>query len=243
MLTVCKPKVLVGCTKPIAGSWFRRGSKVQPLKLASSVSTPLFLNFIELSLSSISADNFQPHGFYHLMFAKSGQKGHFSVCIRQVYNRWRNLHQLLYNIFYFNTDVLVFAHKIFKNEIVSINKTLIHSKHFWKRYLYLVEYSTGVVGGSLTSKLLKAMRVFRVQLAFIADATLHYKTSLLLKRQDVITMGVVSYTQSPWLLTYPIPVHASGYLSQYYFIRYLYYLRSAGLAARNTELLSLWINF
>ena len=60
-----------------------------------------------------------------------------------------------------------------------------------------MEYSTGVIGGSLTSKLLKAMRVFRVQLAFIADATLHYKTSLLLKRQDVITMGVVSYTQNP----------------------------------------------
>ena len=242
LINTPKPKLLTAQTRPKKSSWFRKGSKAQPIKLAKLTSASLFLNFINLSLSPISTDDFQPHGFHKLVFAKSGRSGHFSICTRQVYNRWNNIHQLLFNVFYFSTDVIVFGHKFFKNEIVSLNRAVINSKHFWKRYLNLVEYSTGVVGGSLTSKLLKAMRVFKIQLAFVADATLHYKTSLLLKRQDVITIGVVSYTQNPWLFTYPIPVHANGYLSQYYFIRYIYCMKQTGLSARNAEILSLWVS-
>ena len=75
--------------------------------------------------------------------------------------------------------------------------------------------------------------------AFVSDLRYHYRSAMFLKKQSVYTLGLTPYSSDPWLLHYPIPVASDTLLTQYFFIKLLFFIRAKSHTSYFNKLLSL----
>jgi|688.fasta_scaffold50923_4 hypothetical protein len=177
------------------------------------------------------------------MFMDHSSGGSITLNLKRSFMRWQGMYSLLYNVFYYNNDLLVFGHKFFKMDILALNTLSgVSLKAFFKyssTFYYLKESSYG----SANDRLIHVLKNFKIHTAFISDLTNHEKTSVNLRKCRVYTIGVISFGSNPWVLSYPLPVQSNGLFSQYYFIRYLYHIQQQAASARYDQLKLFWSNF
>lgn len=202
----------------------------------------LFKMFMTLGLNPY-AEYTRPHAIFNIMFMDHSGHGSITLNLKRCYMRWQGTYALLYNLFYYNHDVVVFGHKIFRIDILAINTVTSPSlKHLFKHITPFYNLRDSLFGSNI-DHLITAVKVFKVQTAFVSDSTNHEKMSINLKKCDVYTLGIIPFASNPWVLSYPIPVHASGLFTQYYFIRYIYHIQQQASFAGFNQLYSIWTRF
>ena len=215
----------------------------QSRQMSKSVSNLfLFKIFINLNLNPYST-YMRPHAVFNIMFMDHSSHGSVTLNLKRSFMRWQGMYSLLYNVFYYSNELLIFGHKFFKTDILALN-TLggISLKTFFKYsavFYYLKESSYG----STTDRLIHVLKNFRIQTAFISDLTNHEKTSVNLRKCRIYTIGIIGFGSNPWVLSYPLPIQANGLFTQYYFIRYLYHIQQQSASARYDQLRLFWAKF
>lgn len=198
--------------------------------------------FIVLSLNPYVKYT-RPHAFFNIMFMDHNRVGSFTFNLKRCYMRWSGSYVLLYNLFYYNHNILIFGHKIFRVDILALNTlTCPPSKFFFKHATPFYNFKDSIYGSTMDN-LIKVLKAFKLQTAFISDLTNHEKTAVSLKKADVYTVGIVPFSTNPWVVSYPIPVHSSGMFTQYYFIRYIYHVQQQASFSRFDQLKNLWSRF
>jgi hypothetical protein len=203
----------------------------------------LNLNFFSTVIghSLTSYTNFtKPHGNFLLLFMDHNRYGSFTLNLKRCYSRWQNTYALVYNIFYYNYNLNVFGHKIFKFDILTLNTTVdITSLNLYK-YTLLFHYFKDSIYGSNLVKVMKSVHTLQIETAFITDLMNNEKMARNLKVCDVYTVGIVAFNDDPWSVSYPVPVHANGLFTQYYFIRYIYHMKQNALLSRYEQYIKIW---
>lgn len=146
---------------------------------------------------------------------------------------------LLYNLFYYEHKIILFGSKIFKLDILSLNSASGGGLTTFFKYPILFFLLKESLYGANLVKSFDAIKLFNFETAFISDLTNNEKMARNLKTCNIYTIGIVACTEDPWTVSYPIPVHANGLFSQYYFIRYLYYIQQNASYSRYKKLLKL----
>lgn len=217
----------------------------------SSKSTPnnnnrvKFLNLhffaIVINQSITSYTNFtKPHGNFLLLFMDHNRYGSFTLNLKRCYSRWQNTYALIYNIFYYNYNLNVFGHKIFKFDILTLNNTTNASSLNLYKYTFLFHYFKDSIYGSNLVKVMSSVQTLQIETAFISDLANNEKMARNLKICDVYTVGIVAFGDDPWAVSYPVPVHANGLFTQYYFIRYIYHMKQNASLSRYDQYRKIW---
>ena len=217
--------------------------KNTPLKI-ENFNTPLKTNFVKAP----KADTLRLF-FLYLAFANGGSDSSYVIhaywrpfFIRgfgsnvspyidpmKLIQRWTHTYHLLYNLFYNQSQMLVFSNKTLRTESSAFNWTqpVIHSSLF--RYstpfFWLKNNSYGndilVMYNKLSDRGLEA--------SFVTDTRYHQQTVFFLRKCGIYTIGLVAYTANPWLLHYPLPVASSTLFTQYFFLKYVIYMKRSAL--------------
>lgn len=202
----------------------------------------IFFTFMSLSMAPYSKYS-RPHTFFTLLFMDHNRYGSFTLNLKRCYMRWIGTYSLLYNLFYYNHDVIIFGHKIFRIDILAINTVTCKKLNTMSKYSTLFNQFRESLYGANVVDLMYDVDTFEIETAFITDMTSLEKLATNLQVCDVYTIGIVSFADNPWAVAYPVPVHSNGLFTQYYFIRQLYHLQQNSAYTRFINLKNLWTNF
>lgn len=213
--------------------------KMQSKEVSGGFCLNIFSNFIVLSLAPHSR-YMVPHAQFKLLFTGVNSDGACTLNLKRCFMRWQLTHKLLYNFIYYENSFIVFGHKIFKLDIIALNTGTINigSTHF--KYAHVFHQFRDSLYGSNIDRVLECLETFNMEVAVLSDMANNAKIANNLQTANIYTLGLISFADNPWLVTYPIPVHANGLFTQYYFIRYLHHIQQAASGSKFNELLALW---
>lgn len=235
--TVHKPALLQNYSKPY--------SDLLPLQKTSfrknfnNITLNMFFIFITINNTPF-ANYIRTHAGFQLLFMSHNRGGSFTLNLKKCYNRWSNTHALLYNLFYYEHRLMIFGNKIFKIDILALSSFFCKTwTTFFKYPLLFYSLKESIYSHNVV-KLMDTVQTFKFESAFVSDLTSSEKMARNLKTCSIYTLGIVSCSDNPWLVSYPVPVTANGLFAQYYFIRYLYHIQQNAAYSRYTQLAKIW---
>jgi hypothetical protein len=153
------------------------------------------------------------------------------------------MYYFLFNLFYFDTELMVFGTSFFKKELLSFNWKVTNSLKFIWRYtlpfLYLRSNKITDYGYYVFNKL----RLSGLRTAFVVDVMYHSKTLYYLHRSHFYTLGVVPTNVSAFSVNFAVPTAVDSVFSQLFFIRFVIKVRRAVNIRRYNSLRSDWLGF
>lgn len=137
---------------------------------------------------------------------------------------WFNSFSFIYNIFYFNLSPLIFGSYAFKKEILAFNWKFFHADIvLWKFSFSFFIFKTN----SFSKKIdffYKKIYTLGVDFLFITDALYHVKNLYYFNKYKIFTLGLVSGTMDPWLVSFAVPGLVSGSLTEFFFLKNIVFL-------------------
>ena len=156
----------------------------------------IFFTFMSLSMTPYSKYA-RPHTFFTLLFMDHNKLGSFTLNLKRCYMRWCGTYSLLYNLFYYNHDVTIFGHKVFRVDILAINAVSCKKLNTSFKYATMFNQFRDSIYGSNIIDLVGAVDTFDIETAFISDMTTLEKLATNLQVCDVYTIGLVSFADNP----------------------------------------------
>ena len=193
---------------------------------------------------SKGATQYSVHADFKLwFFVCMDRKGLYNVVgLEKFYLRWKTAHSLIFNLIYFDSNVMAFTNKIFFEESLVFNWKL--SKLSYKMFKYAQEtiYTLNTPYGNSSRLLFNYMNVADTDAAIVSDAKLHEKNIFFLTRTHYYTIGLIPANYSPWRFHFPIPLLNDSLLGQFYFLNMVTRLVSYATRTRFLQNHRNWVN-
>ena len=202
---------------------------------------PLFTQYW-YSMGSKAAEEFVPHPEYRLLFMAPVSYNRFIrvLSARNHFKRWFESYNFLLNIFTVDTQLQMLPTQLFMEESLTFNWQFNKITFRLFRYAQPILYLADTRYGDLVRHKCTVLKELQVDAIIVLDIKAQEKTVRYLKENSFYLFGLVPVNYSPWLLSYPFPSMADSQAAQYYFIKYLFYLRSKALETRRKRLFNLW---
>ena len=154
--------------------------------------------------------------------------------------RWKDAYDLIFNIFYYNFNPLIFGSPFFKNQILSLNWNYNNFEvNIWKYYFSFFIFKLNNFS-SKSDFFYSKLRDLNINFFFVTDCFYHFKNLHYFKRHDYYTVGLININISPWLISYPIISFFDNFLIQLFFIKLLIYLQKQVLLIKYKFFLKIW---
>lgn len=163
------------------------------------------------------------------------------INVRKVYKKWLHTYDFLLNLFFARTCVFMFAPKAMKEEAVAFNWSYGLLPFNLFKYAAPSFFMRDVPYGEEGTRAYSKLAFTGVNVAFVADINYHKKTLFHLKSTGYFVIGLVSSNLNPWLVHYSIHAGCNTLFTQYFFIRFMAYMRQQGEFFRFTQNRSLWL--
>lgn len=156
--------------------------------------------------------------------------------------KWSHSYNLLFNLFFNQSNFLTFSNKTLKEESCAFNWTspIIHSESL--RYSTPFFWLKNNPYGSEMLSLYTKVSDRGLEAAFITDIRYHRRTLFFLRKCGVYTMGIIPYTTNPWLVHYPFPVSSSTLFTQYFFLKFVIYIKRKASYHYFAKISSYWLS-
>jgi hypothetical protein len=161
----------------------------------------------------------------------------------KIFHRWRDGLELLYNVFFYNFNSIIFSSPNFKNETLALNWNNNHfDMNLWKYYypffiFKLHKYNNR--SGFFFEKLSNS----DINFFIIVDCFYQYKNLFYLKKKNYYSVGLVSINIDPWIVTYPIIGFFENFVIQLFFFKLLILMQRRSLFFKFHHFKTLWIYF
>lgn len=163
------------------------------------------------------------------------------ISARRYFSRWVDANNLLFNLFYSGASVQMLSSNIFMEETLIFNWQ--YSSRNYKLFKYVQPYfifKDFTHGGSVHSSMLMLF-MRSLDVCIVVDVNNHKKLQGYLQKYNLYTIALVPINYSPWDVSYPIPSFSDSKLSQFYFLRWLFSIRSNAENLRYRNTLSIWL--
>ena len=222
---------------------FPQPNKLSPTSAAHTTSDlKLFTSFKSyLKLNSTSQGTINlPHASFTQFYLGYRRGGLAVLNVSKFYTRWKDVYYLLFNLFYYELEVLTFGSSFFKSELLALNwQSMSRFKFMWrytKPFLSLRPNKINIYGDFIFYRLnLLGMRV-----ALITDILYHSKTIYYLHRSSFYTLGLVPVNYNLNTVDFAIPASLDSILGQAFFIRFLSLVQQNVSVARYSLLKDFW---
>jgi hypothetical protein len=203
-------------------------------------SNKLFLNYVTAS-NTVGDLSVSVHTFYQNLFVSTlGKHNYAYVNVNKLYSRWLNLHQFLYNLFFYQTKLVLFSTKTLKLEALSFNWVSFAPDYKLFKYARPFFFFKNNPYGGKTDYFYEKLTLLGLETAFITDVRSHLRTTAFLRKHSIYTIGLVSYNINPWALHYPIPVSSSSLVIQYFIHKLIILIRQQALNQYYNRLNNFW---
>ena len=209
------------------------GSEVKMFKM--------FKTFIKLN--SNSAHNITIPHFSFKSFYMGHRRGGLTILnARKLFTRWKDIYHLLFNLFFYKLDMLIFGSSFFKSEILALNWQNMEKFKFMWRYtrpfLTLKSNKITTYGDFVFSRI--GSLGFRLSL--LIDILYHNKTIYYLHRAGFYTIGLVPVNYNMNSVNFAIPTSSDSLMAQIFFIRFTTLVKQSTLTNRYDKLKQLWLS-
>lgn len=182
---------------------------------------------IYLAFSNGSSDTSYVIHSYWKSFFITGAGKHQAPYIdpSKLVQKWNHSYNLLFNLFFNQSNFLTFSNKTLKEESSAFNwnSPIIHSESL--RYSAPFFWLKNNPYGSEMLSLYTKISDRGLEAAFVTDIRYHRRTLFFLRKCGVYTLGIIPYTANPWLVHYPFPVSSSTLFTQYFFLKFVIYIK------------------
>lgn len=176
-----------------------------------------------------SNDSYVVHREFRIMFM-SGANSNSKISLlsaRRIYQRWIKANNLLSNLFFSNSSVQVLANKTF------IEESLVFNWHYsYKNYKVFkftqpfFLFKDAAHGGYIHSAI-RLILQDKIDWLLVSDLDSHRNLIQYLQKVSFFLIGLCPVNYSPWSVSYPIPVYSDSKLTQYYFLKWVFFLKSS----------------
>lgn len=183
------------------------------------------------------------HASFAFFFIRHVAGGTSVVSIRKLFTRWKDAYLLLFNLFYYKIDLLVFGTSVFKNELLGLNwDALSRLKVSWrytKPFLFHRPNKIDRLGDWLFTRI----RIFGINSAFVLDVFYHKKTIHYLHRSGFYTIGAVPTTSHIKSVNFALPTSLDSSLTQLFFLRFTLVVKKQASGFFFNKVYSNWLSF
>ncbi len=217
----------------------KSGTRSMPVRQKSSQLWMYFLQYWSQARPKTN-DIYFIHREFRVMFMSgaSPENNYPILCAKRLYNRWVESVNLLTSLFFANSKVQMLSSKTFIEEALIFNWH--HSYKNYKLFKYsqaFVTFNDAKHGGYI-HRAIKLLFKQRADWFLIVDLDSHRNLLTYLQKASVYLVGLTPVNYSPWLVSYPIPAFSDSKLTQYYFLKWIFLLKSKSTVNWYYELLS-----
>ena len=179
-----------------------------------------FKTFIQLNSNSFSTLTIPHHSFrsFYLGYSKGGL---VVLNLAKLFNRWKDVYYLFFNLFFYKIDMLTFGSSFFKTELLALNWQVMSKFKFMWRYtrpvLTLKPNKITIYGDFIFTRL----SLLGMRMGLVIDVLYHTKTIYYLRRTGFYTLGLVPVNYNLNTLDFAIPSSSDSLLTQIFVIRLL----------------------
>jgi len=201
-------------------------NSINKISLISKNSFSIFkiFNLFFLFNYSIYNMNFKAHHLYKLFYFFSLKNKISLIDSNKFLNRWKDAYDLLYNVFYYDFNPIIFGSNLFKNEILSLNWNYgIFDINLWKFYFPFFVFKLNKFNKK-TDFFFEKLSSLGVNFYLITDCEYHFKNIHYIKKKYFYSIGLVNINMDPWSVTYPIISFFESFLTQLFFFKLLIFI-------------------
>lgn len=183
----------------------------------SQIST--FKVFLKVTMVGV-VTNFFIHKSHRYFYIYNSSSGVNFISIFKIFKIWSNITNLIYNLLYYNLNLLYFGNSFFKTEILALNWSMLRAiKSKWKYirpFLVFKSMKINDYGHFIFNRL----HNLGYQISFIFDINYHLKTIFYLKNSNFYTIGLVPLNTDIYTVDFAIIINQSNLVSYLFFLRY-----------------------
>ena len=139
--------------------------------------------------------------------------------IHKIFQKWKNIYYLLFNLHFYKVQLLTFGTTFFKNEVQSLNWLTSSKIKFIWRYAHVFIFFTPNKLTNVGNLVFTHLKLSGYNSAVILDATYHKYTLNYLTKLHYYTIGLIPSTTNYKLVDFAIPIAADSIFAQLFFIR------------------------
>lgn len=185
---------------------------------------------------------YNTHRDFRIMFMANNAGSPFNSLIssRRYFARWVDAYNFIFNLMYADAQVQVLSNKLFLEESLVFNWN--YSLYDYKLFRYIQPFFIfkDLPHGAYIHSAIDTILLDKVDTTLVVDINNHKKLLTYFRRYSVCTVGLVPANQSPWKLSYPIPAFSDSSTAQYYFLRWLFFIKGKAQATKYSNLKKLW---
>lgn len=212
-----------------------------PVFTASSLLFRAFLLNWQLARPK-SEYTYTTHHDFKLLFLQSDVQtlDYALLGAKRYFLRWVDSYNLLFNLFYSDPSVQLLSNKTFIEESLTFNWQ--YSIKNYKLFKYSQPWLIfkDATHGAYIHKVIRLLLQQQADFLILTDIHNHNKLLPYLKRYSFYIIGLVPINHSPWRVSYPIPVFADSSLSQFYFLRWLFFIKGRAQSHKYLNSLTIW---
>lgn len=175
---------------------------------------------------------------FRLMFlsASAGKVTGNLISAKRYFSRWLDSYNLLFNLFYSESQFQLFSNKLFIEESLVFNWNYSYRNYKLFKHLQPFFMFKDAPHGGYIHSAMQNLLAERLDAAIIVDLQNHKRILTYIQKYNLFSLGLVPHNYTPWVVSYPIPSFADSPITQYYFLRLLFYIRSSAQVARYSNL-------
>lgn len=155
--------------------------------------------------------------------------------------RWKTSYDLLFNIFYYNLNPLLFSSPSFKKQTLALNWNYNNwSVDLWKYYAPFFVFQPNRYDKKINFFFSK-LKTLNANFFIVTDCFYHYKNLFYFKKNDYYTVGLINVNNNPWLVSYPIISFFDNFLIQLFFFKLIIYIQKQVFFVKYIYLKRVWL--
>ncbi len=199
-----------------------------------------FINLFFLFNFSLFNNNFKVNHNFNLFFVYSFSNKVIILDPIKFTLRWKDSYDLLFNIYFYNFNPLIFSTSLFKNETISLNWNYNHFDiNVWKYYFpffifKLINYN------NKTSFFFDKLYLNNINFFLITDCYYHFKNLYYINKKNLYSIGIVNVNLNPWIVSYPLLSFFENFLTNIFFFKILIFIERKALLSKYLFFKNLW---
>ncbi len=202
-----------------------------------------FFNLFFLFNYSFFNSYFKPHANLKFFYLYTNSKKLIIIDSIKFLKRWNDAYDLIFNIFFYKFNPLIFSTNLFKNETLALNWNYNNFEvNSWKYYFPFFIFKLNNYNRKMDFFLNK-LTLSNVNFFFITDCLYHFKNLHYFSKKNFFSIGLIDGSLNPWLVTYPIVSFFENFLIQLFFFKFLIFIEKKVLITKYFLYKNVWLNF
>lgn len=202
-----------------------------------------FFNLFFLFNYSMYNSSFVFNANFNLFYLYNSSKKLIIINSTKFLNRWKDSYDLIFNIFFYNFNPLIFGTNLFKKQILALNWNYNYFDiNLWRYYFPFFTFKLNNYNKK-TSFFLDKLNSLNVNFFIVSDCSYHFKNLYYFNKKNLYTIGLVNVNLNPWIVSYPIISFFESYIIQLFFFKFLIFIEKKVLFTKYLMYRNSWFDF